>query len=346
MFEYFYHEILRKTVIGFGTLFNNISIRHYDKNDNSYSSIIVPLAYGPRQKFLARLEEAPNLNKPIQMTLPRMSFEMVGISYDNTRKVTTTQTFNVLDENNNQIKKLYMPVPYNISFELNIMTKINDDMLQIVEQILPYFQPQYNLTVKLISGINEKRDIPIVLDNLSMTDDYDGNFNSRRALIYTLRFTAKTHLFGPVPSDSSGLIKKVVVDYGIGGKSDSSNTIRQVRYTATPKALQDYNQDSATTLSEDLLKDSNYAEVADGDIIPTGSYIMINDESIYVKSKSSNKIALERTKAIDHPAGSPINLVNQSDDLLIDPDDDFGFNGETEFFSDYREYAPSINQDI
>jgi hypothetical protein len=346
MFEYFYHEILRKTVIGFGTLFNDISIKHFDKDKNSYSSIKVPLVYGPRQKFLARLEESPNLNKPIQMTLPRMSFEMIGISYDSSRKITTTQTFSVYDENDKEIKKIFMPVPYNVSFELNIMTKINDDMLQIVEQILPYFQPQYNLTIRLLPGVNEKRDIPIVLENISMQDDYEGNFTTRRTLIYTLRFTAKTYLFGPIPSDSSGLIKKVTIDYGIGGKMDTSNTIRQVRYTATPKALQDYNEDSSTTLAEDLIFDSNYAEVANGDIIPEKSYITINEETMYVKTKSGNKLAVERKNAINHTAGSIVNLVNQSDDVLVDPDDDFGFNGETTFFADYRQYATSLNEDI
>ena len=167
MFEYFYHEILRKTVISFGTLFNGMVIKHTDSSDNTVSEVKVPLAYGPMQKFLARLEQSADLNKPVQMSLPRMSFEFTGLNYDSSRKVTTTQQFVTIGDQ----KKAYMPVPYNMAFELNIMTKLNDDMLQIVEQILPYFQPSYNLSVTLVGDISEKRDIPVVLDSVTMNDD-------------------------------------------------------------------------------------------------------------------------------------------------------------------------------
>ena len=185
MFEYFYHEILRKTVVSFGTLFNNISIKHKNNSGDIVSEIKVPLAYGPTQKFLARLEQSPDLNKPVQMTLPRMSFEFIGLNYDAQRKVTTTQTFITSSTSNKtQEKKSYMPVPYNMEFELSIMTKLNDDMLQIIEQILPFFQPSYNLSVNLVEEIGEKRDIPIILGSITMNDDYEGDFTTRRALIY------------------------------------------------------------------------------------------------------------------------------------------------------------------
>ena len=161
-------------MIAFGTLFNNISIQHTNASDQVTSILKVPLAYGPTQKFLARLEQSPDLNKPVQITLPRMSFEFTGITYDPTRKVTTTQQFTVADSTNGTtVKKSYMPVPYNMQFELSIMSKLNDDALQIVEQILPYFQPAYTLTVNLVKAINEKRDIPIILENITMQDDYE-----------------------------------------------------------------------------------------------------------------------------------------------------------------------------
>ena len=185
MFEYFYNEILRKTVISFGSLFNEISIKKIDNSGNVSSVTTVPLAYGPTQKFLARLEQQPDLNKATQITLPRMSFELIGINYDPARKVTTTQTFLSKPlSDGTQSKKVYMPVPYNVQFELSIMTQFNDDMLQIIEQILPYFQPQYNLTVNLIESIGEKRDIPVLLDNISMRDDYESDFNKRRTLVH------------------------------------------------------------------------------------------------------------------------------------------------------------------
>ena len=193
MFEYFYHEILRRTVVSFGSLFNEINIKHTDNSGAVKSVIKVPLAYGPTQKFLARLEQSPDLSKSVQITLPRMSFEFTGLTYDPTRKSTTTQTFLVKSPTDGtETKKAYLPVPYNMQFELSIMSKLNDDALQIIEQILPYFQPSYSMALELVDIINEKRDITLGAVLIAMQDDYEGNFTTRRVLIYTLRFTAKT----------------------------------------------------------------------------------------------------------------------------------------------------------
>ncbi len=224
---YYYHEILRRTVIAFGTLFNEINVRHTGKTGENLSQIKVPISYGPRQKFLARIQLQPDLNKATTLTLPRMSFEMTNIQYDSTRKSGITQTFKASDGDN--LKKVFLPVPYNIGFELNILTKLNDDALQIVEQILPFFQPAFNLTVDLVSSIGEKRDIPMVLDSISFQDDYEGDFATRRALIYTLSFTAKTYLFGPIAETTEGLIKKVQVDTYMN--TDTTVANREMRYT-------------------------------------------------------------------------------------------------------------------
>ena len=208
---YYYHEIVRKTIISFGTLFNDIHVKHQDNAGNDINDIKVPLAYGPSQKFLARLSQQPDLNKAVQINLPRMSFEMTSINYDSSRKSSLVQTFKTC-EDGTKAKKVFMPVPYNIGFELNILSKLNDDSLQILEQILPFFQPHFNLTVDLVDSIGEKRDIPIVLESVNFQDDYEGNFDTRRALIHTLQFTAKTYLFGPIADTSDGLIRKVQVD--------------------------------------------------------------------------------------------------------------------------------------
>lgn len=230
---YFYHEIIRKTIISFGTVFNQIYIKHKDENDDTYSEMRVPLAYGPMQKFLARLEQQADLNKPVAMTLPRMSFEITSIQYDSSRKANITQSFKASDGQN--LKKVYLPVPYNIGFQLSIMTKLNDDMLQIIEQILPFFQPAFNITVDLVDSIGEKRDIPIVLDSIGMKDEYEGDFSTRRVLIYTLQFTAKSYLFGPISSSTEGLIRKVQVD--LYSNTDVQNTKREVRYTVVPDPI-------------------------------------------------------------------------------------------------------------
>ncbi|MEY3470464.1 MAG: Prochlorococcus phage [Actinomycetota bacterium] len=230
---YFYHEIIRKVVIGFGTLFNDIGIRHKDSSGDVISQIQVPIRYGPVQKFLARIEQQPELNKAISITLPRMSYEMTSIQYDSSRKSNITQSFKSSDGTN--LKKVYLPVPYNIGFQLNLMSKLQDDALQVVEQVLPFFQPSFNLTIDLVDSIGEKRDIPIVLDSINFTDDYEGDFSTRRILIYTFNFTAKTYLFGPIADSTDGLIKKVQVDLYNG--TDIQTTKREMRYTVTPDPI-------------------------------------------------------------------------------------------------------------
>ena len=179
-----------------------------------------------------------------------MSFEFTGLTYDPTRKVTTTQTFTVKDpDSGTESKKAFMPVPYNMQFELSIMSKLNDDALQIVEQILPYFQPPYNLTVELVEALQEKRDIPVVLENITMQDDYEGDFTSRRVLLYTLRFTAKTYLFGPASSATKDIIKKLL---SVTLLVQTPNTTREYSYSSLPRATKNYTGDAATTLSADL----------------------------------------------------------------------------------------------
>jgi hypothetical protein len=232
--NYYYHQITRKTIIAFGTLFNHIYIKHKNSDDDIISDMRVPLAYGPTQKFLAKIEQQSELNKPIQITLPRISFEMTSIQYDSTRKANVTQTFKTCG-NGDTVKKVYMPVPYNIGFQLNIMTKLQDDALQIVEQILPNFQPAFNLTVDLVDSIGEKRDIPVVLDSVSFTDDYEGDYSTRRTLIYTLNFTAKTYLFGPISDSTEGLIRKVQVD--LYTSTDTTTAKREMRYTLVPDPI-------------------------------------------------------------------------------------------------------------
>lgn len=251
--NYFYNKCITKTVTAFGTLFNNIQIRHFDDNNQPVSILKVPLAYGPMQKFLARLEQNPSGDRKIALTLPRMSFEMTSIDYDPTRKVSAIQTFKSTKiEDGKAMNSIFMPVPYNIGFELNIISKIQDDALQIIEQILPFFQPSFNVTITMISSIGEKKDIPIVLNKVGFRDDYEGDYSSRRTIIYTLNFTAKSYLFNEIPEDNQGLIKKVQVDYSTDA---IKNAKREVRYTVTPKALEDYNDDGVIdSVDDDLIE--------------------------------------------------------------------------------------------
>ena len=330
MFEYFYNEILRRTIISFGTLFNSITIKQTNSSDNVVSVVRVPLAYGPTQKFLARLEQSAELSKSTAMTLPRMSFEFTGLTYDSTRKVSTTQQYTVKDpDNGSESKKVFMPVPYNMQFELSIMTKLNDDALQIVEQILPYFQPAYNLSVELVESIQEKRDIPIILENITMQDDYEGDYTTRRVLLYTLRFTAKTYLFGPVTTATKDIIKKATVGYLSG--TDTTNTTREITYSVVPRAVKNYTGDAATTLSVDISKTTKTFEVEDASGLTAKTYIDVDGEELFIKSISDNKLTVLRgqdgSTVAEHVRGAPVHIINAADNALIEEGDDFGFSG-------------------
>ena len=330
MLEYFYFEIFRRTIIGFGTLFNDIKIKQRNNSGQIVSEIKVPIEYGPRQKFLARLQEAPDdLNNEVRITLPRISFEITGLVYDSERKGAITQSFLAKDVNNpNDIKRTYLPVPYNLSIDLNIMTKFNDDMWQIVEQILPYFQPSFTITIELLDEIGEKRDIPFVLNSIQQDDQYEGNFEDRRVLIYTLSFTAKTYLFGPSSKSVGGeIVNRATINFnsentsGTGGERSSS-------FVSTPIASQSYTNNTVTTLASDLENYEVIFEVADASSLSVGDYITINSETLKILNIVGNELSVQRgsygTDIIDHVAGTDVQLITEADNELIVYGDPFG----------------------
>jgi len=226
----FYHETIRKVVIGFGTLFNDIHITRKNSSGAIIQSMKIPLAFGPKQKFLVRLREDPSITKTVAITLPRIGFEIGAITYDPIRKLNKIQRVKKAGTAGNKVDTQYMPVPYNIDFELYAMSKNSDDALQIVEQILPYFQPEYTITINDIIQMSNKRDVPIVLTGISYEDNYEGEWTDRRAIIYTLSFTAKAYLYGPVVSGQ--VITKVQADQFTD--SSSAAPKREQRYTVTP----------------------------------------------------------------------------------------------------------------
>lgn len=348
--NFYYHEIIRRTSAAFGTLFNNIYIRHLDGEGEDFSFIKVPIAYGPIQKFLSRIEQKPDLRNRVAITLPRMSFEVRQISYDSSRKSSTLQTFNTTVGSNKIPKQLYMPVPYNLPFELSIATKYNDDMFQIIEQIIPLFRPEFNLTVNLSSTIGEKRDIPLILQGISpFQDNYEGDYNDRRFITTTLNFVAKVFFFGPIDTDDNGnIIKRVQVDY----YTNTNRTLasRQRRYTATPRAVDDYNNDNTTTISQDITTNLTEFTVSNGNLLETNTYIQINDENMYIKAIDGNKITVIRgqdgTIIAEHEDGDVINLINELDDGLIGPGDNFDFNEETFDFGDGLIFSPRKGIDL
>lgn len=227
--QYFYHSHIRKTVSVFGTLFNNIVVQRKDANGTVLNNVKVPLSYGPRQKFLTRLFEEPDLNAPeVAIRLPRMSFELTGMQYDTTAKLNKMNTVAVPSIHGQST--IRTPVPYLMNFTLTVYAKSQDDALQIVEQIIPYFNPEYIVTIKEIPELGIKRDIPITLQAVNYSDDYEGDFANRRILMYTLDFAMKTFFYGPTTLDR-GVIKDATIntrDY------DNGTMIQRVQDTVSP----------------------------------------------------------------------------------------------------------------
>ena len=224
---HFYHEKIRKSVSIFGRLFNNIYVVRKNATGGVLNQLKVPLSYAPKEKYLERVRQNPNLDTDtkVAIKLPRMSFEITSFAYDNTRQLQKVSNFVAQGATKEVRQKFYSPVPYNINFDLNIYAKNQDDALQIVEQILPTFNPQYNLTIKPFPNEypNFKEDIPIIIQGLSFSDDFEGALEARRTIIYTISFEMKVSFYGPVTSGDvirTSVADLFFMDTGLGGDSD------------------------------------------------------------------------------------------------------------------------------
>ncbi len=243
---YFYHQIFRKSILAFGTVFNNIVVKRKQPGVNTptgkdaIEAYKVPVQYGPYQKYLALIAAEPNPERQrVQISLPRISFEIKGLSYDGSRKLAPTQFYKTQPTMGADAKQpvqysQYLPVPYNLDIELAVIAKNQDDGLQIIEQILPAFQPSLNVSIEVIDVTHEERDIAIVLNGIGYTDDYEGDYTTRRTLIWTLNFTVKTYLFGPVQAQKD--IRKVTIDYRTDIDAKRST---EVRYSAQPVSTEE-----------------------------------------------------------------------------------------------------------
>lgn len=196
----FYHGIIRKCIVGFGTLFSDIYIdrKQGDSvNGETVQRLQVPLAYAPKEKWLVRLEQDPDLTQNVYVSLPRMSFEIIGYNYDPQRKLNRMQQIKCGD-GSGSVSTMFTPVPYTVDLSLYVLTKTQEDGLQIIEQILPTFTPEYTLNLNLVEDMNVKMEVPIILNSVSVMDEYDGDFETRRFVTHTLNFQMKMNLFGAV----------------------------------------------------------------------------------------------------------------------------------------------------
>ena len=345
--NFFYNETVRKTVIAFGTLFNNVSIKKFASDGKSISTVKVPIAYGPMQRFLARIEQQSNFDDNVAITLPRISFELSSYTYDPTRKASPIQKFFFTTPTaKTKVKKMFMPVPYDIGFRLSFACKLQDDALQIIEQILPFFQPSYQVTINMLEGADEKRDVPFTLKNVAFVDEYEGDFSTRRFIQYDLDFVAKTYFYQEVPTDEAGVIKKVQVDYATNIRAP-----RAQRYVATPQATKDYNDDTATTITAALDKKKTLVRVSSAASLNTKTYIEINKEVMYIKEIDGTNILVNRgqfgSTITEHFVGEKISQVDAVDNAAIEMGDDFGFSETRSFFgNDGKQYSSVSGTDV
>ena len=227
--QQYYHGAIRKYVIAFGNLFNDIIIQRLDVNGNRIQSILVPLAYGPKEKWLVRLVQDPNLDADVAITLPRMGFEITGMSYASSRKLSSTlQNVRLRPSDFSRLDTQFIPVPYDIDFQLSVFVKNADDGAQIIEQILPFFRPEFTTQVNLIPEMQVVVDTPIVLNGVTIEDTYEGDFDARRALIYNLTFSVKAYLYGPITN--SGIIQRAITNF-VDTTTDAEPTIDRITIT-------------------------------------------------------------------------------------------------------------------
>ena len=270
--NYFIIETFKRSVSIFGTLFNNITIKKVQSDGTVLSSQKVPISYGPKQRWLARLEEdAKQRDGNVSaISLPRMAFEISSITYDQSRQqnklIRSTKT--ITGQSTNRYYQ-YTPASYNLGFTLTILSKNVIDALQIVEQILPYFQPEYTVAMKMIDDMDDTRDVPITLDSVELSDSYEGSFDERRVIEYSLTFTMKTYFFGPV---STGNVITSVIERSYLNDENGAFTTTQIDESGLVKKVNSYQPAYAQIAAAT----SNSTTVLVSDTINTG--ISVGDE--------------------------------------------------------------------
>ena len=304
---YFYHQTSRKMVVAFGSLFNTIEVRRTDSSDAVTEVIKIPLSYGPKDKMLVRISQDPSLNPNVALTVPRMGFELTSMTYDGARKLNTMGR-NV-KKGTTGLKKQYNPVPYNWDFSLYVFVKNAEDGTQILEQILPFFTPDFTVTMTLVSGMTVKMDIPLVLNSVTSEDSYEGDFATRRSIIWTLSFIMKGFLY-PSVTDNAKVITSSTVDTHLMSAATAADPIYIVAEDSTP-----YSQ--------------NYM-ILDKHEIDDATRIRILSEAS--ENASSAGQTVSRTTVEPTSTGALT-------------DEDFGFSETFEFFPQGKTYDPVAETD-
>ena len=306
----FYHQTIRKYVAAFGTIFNDINVERKNSAGAVLERIKVPLAYGPRQKWILALQETTTDRRVVQTRLPRMGFALTGTTYDSTRKLNTIgRNFNANTSSPGSVMTQYNPVPYNFDFSLFILVNNAEDGTQILEQILPYFTPEFTVTINTIPDMGIKTDVPIILNSADMSDEYEGELATRRTIIWTLSFLLKGQIYPDIKSGT--IIKTIEVNFRIPASQDSDVSDLEINYIILES-------------SKDALRTSDYI------LLESGNYEKLLDES------SSQDVGDATVKSRYTVVPSP---------TTAQADSDYGFSETFEFFEDSKHFDPNAGVD-
>ena len=317
---YFYNETIKRAISIFGTLFNNIYIKKTKSDGTVLTQQIVPISYGPKQKFLLRLQDDAKARdgSVTSISLPRIAFELTGLEYDPTRqqnKLIRAEK-RVLESGKRGFQ--YQPAPYNLSFSLSVLAKNVIDAIQVVEQILPYFQPEYTVAMKMVDSMDEVRDVPVILNSVAMEDMYEGAFEERRVIEYTLEFTMKLYFFGPVYTGE--VIKNVIERTYINDQVQTGFTTSEIQGSGLVKEVKHYEPafgetanavSNSTTVTFDTAINS---KISVGDEV-FGTNLATNPTVI---SRAANGTNMVLSSAITIDAGTTLKFVGS-----VDPTDTF-----------------------
>jgi hypothetical protein len=322
--DHFYNRTIRKVVVAFGTMFNDIHVVRYNKaGTTSYEKFKVPLNYGAKEKYITRINSDPTLTKSIATSVPRMSFDMTGMSYDTARKLPSTVR-NFAANTATTVKTQFVPVPYDFSFSLSIYVRNTEDGTQILEQILPFFTPDFNVTINFIPSMGKKYDMPVILNSVNTTTDYEGDMMSTRLITWDLEFTAKAYIWPPVIAaevirqantsiyleTATRNAQKVFVNYANGVGYFASNEIVRVS--------------DKNIFGEVIYFSNNAAGAANTATLVVGylnDYLSANDVLVGDRSNATYTIT-----SIDTNPLKSILVVTTPNPNNAEPDDEFGFS--------------------
>ena len=344
----FYHQTIRKYVAVFGTLFNDINIERKNSSGTVVERLKVPLAYGPKQKWLLAIQDTTADRKVTATRTPRMGFSMTGVSYDTARKLNTIGR-NVkanTSSTTTSMVTMYNPVPYNFDFQLFILVKNAEDGTQILEQILPYFTPEFTVTVNTIPDMNIKADVPILLNSSDVADEYEGDLSARRTITWTLSFTLKGFIY---PNITSGqVIKTIEVNFRIPGGDTEIELAEFIIFEDSTPDTTNYILLDGTNIVVFTLLESGTADTTSELrlLLEDGTFALQEESDNTYRTYSRARIANEKTTDGVQDASIKSRYTVVPTPLSATADTDYGFSETFEFFDEGKHNDPTTGTDI